>query len=417
MYTPPHGASLGDSRRNRPDELAATRPIRRVSRGPAGSTARRGVRFGLGALAAAIAAGVAVAHASSCDDPATDATTSTTSASSGFFLDAGDDGANFCGNEFHKVVVKSPLLYFVMDASGSMAELAEGNHSRYDVLHEAATDLVDSLGPLIRVGAAVFPHGATDTNACTAGVEVMPPTPGDKSGKTAQLFASKTNYAPNGGTPTAETLSALAPKFQDAFEDNAGPEVVLLVTDGGPNCNAAISCDVDACIPNIDGLCPKADGNCCAPPVGTGANCLDKGNTLEAIHEITSHGAFVYVIGLNVGDAYESTLAQMAITGGAAQPGPPFYFRVKDLKGLASTFASIAANLISCEIDLVDPPTDMGLTNVYLDGTALPQDPVDGWVWNGPDEIDLVGAACQKLKTGKVTDVQVVTGCPTEVPK
>ncbi|MFO0613073.1 MAG: vWA domain-containing protein [Polyangiaceae bacterium] len=394
-------------------------PRRRYSAGGAAHPVRRGPRLAWAAALAVVAAGSVVVQASSCNDPSADAasTSSSSASSGGFNLDGGDDGANFCGNEFHKVVVKTPLLYFVMDASGSMKELAEGNHTRYALLHDAAQDLVASLGPLIRVGAAVFPHGASQDNACVEGKEVLPPTAGDKSGTLAKAFGTATSVTPFGGTPTAATLHALAPKFKNAFEDNAGPEVVLLVTDGGPNCNEALSCDVDSCIPNIDKLCPKQDGNCCEPPIGSGANCIDKGATLAAIHEITSQGAFVYVIGLDVGDAYESTLAQMAIVGGAAQPGDPFYYRVNDLDALAATFGSIAADLISCEIALVDPPSSMGLTNVYLDGTALVQDPVDGWVWDGADKIDLVGAACAKLKTGKVTDVQVVTGCPTETPK
>ena len=41
----------------------------------------------------------------------------------------------------------------------------------------------------------------------------------------------------------------------------------------------------------------------------------------------------------------------------------------------------------------------------------------DTWVWDGNDKIILVGDACAKLKSGQVKDVQVVTGCPTEIPK
>lgn len=383
---------------------------------------RRPVGLALAGAAATAFGALVAAQATSCNDTATDGAGSTSASTGGFVLDASSDGATFCGNEFHKVVVKSPLLYFVMDASGSMQELAVGKKSRYRVLHDAAEELVESLGPLVRVGAAVFPFEATSDDPCAVGKEVLAPTQGDKSGDVAKLFGAKTNVAPSGGTPTAATLFALSPKFQNAFEDTAGPEVVLLVTDGGPNCNAALTCEADACIPNIDGICASQQGNCCAPPTGTGANCIDKGSALEAIHEITSHGAFVYVIGLNVvsadgGDAYESALAQMAIVGGAPQSAPPFYYRVNDLDALADTFGAIAANLIECDIALVDPPADQGLTNVYLDGAALPQDPVDGWVWDGTDRIVLVGAACQKLKAGKVTDVQVVTGCPTEIPK
>ena len=332
----------------------------------------------------------------------------------GPYFDVPGDGTNFCGNEIHQVLGKPPLLYFVMDASGSMSEPAVGQKTRYDVLRESSIDLVKNLGASIRVGAAVFPRQATANDACVVGAEVMAAKKG--GGSTTTAFSKAIDVVPDGGTPTAATLSALAPKFAHAFEDPSGPQAVLLVTDGGPNCNLTLDCDAASCIPNIDGGCPVA--NCCDPALGgTGGNCIDRSATLQAIHDIVQGGAHVYVIGLAGSSSYETTLDQMALVGGVPQNDPPYYYRVDDLSKLEDTFHAIAASLISCEFTLADPPKQQGLTNVYLDGALLYQDPLNGWVWDGTDKVLLVGNACAELKSGQVQDVQVITGCPTETPK
>jgi len=38
-------------------------------------------------------------------------------------------------------------------------------------------------------------------------------------------------------------------------------------------------------------------------------------------------------------------------------------------------------------------------------------------VWSSPTEIELVGAACAELRSGKVKQVQIVSGCPTQHPR
>ncbi|MEM9702116.1 MAG: hypothetical protein AAF907_06705 [Planctomycetota bacterium] len=47
------------------------------------------------------------------------------------------------------------------------------DRTRYQVVRAAATDLVEQLGPLIRVGAALFPLAPTDQSPCRDGGEVM----------------------------------------------------------------------------------------------------------------------------------------------------------------------------------------------------------------------------------------------------
>ena len=46
-------------------------------------------------------------------------------------------------------------------------------------------------------------------------------------------------------------------------------------------------------------------------------------------------------------------------------------------------------------------------------------DPVSGWSWGdeGFDTIVLHGLACAELKGGGVSEVHVVTGCPTDIPR
>ena len=75
------------------------------------------------------------------------------------------------------------------------------------------------------------------------------------------------------------------------------------------------------------------------------------------------------------------------------------------------------SNVISCEFTLEDPPPDELHTNVYFDGVVVPQDPVNGWIWKSKTVLEMVGASCKAVKTGKVSQVQIVSGCPTAMPK
>ncbi|MBM4375191.1 MAG: VWA domain-containing protein [Deltaproteobacteria bacterium] len=328
--------------------------------------------------------------------------------------DCSDEGA--CGTETHTFSFDAPNLYFVFDASGSMLELATGKSvSRYKVVRDTAIDLVESLGPLVNVGAALFPPLAAP---CSAGKETMPVTPGDaftkKNGPTLKAFKAATSREPEGGTPTAATLEALLPNLAKL----EGRSIMLMLTDGGPNCNAALTCKPEDCMPVIEGLCKPTDG-CCDPgfPGAGPLACVDEARTVKALEAIHALGVDVYVIGVADLAAYEDVLDAMAVAGGVPAPGSTKYVQAKNLDDLGSIFAAIAASAIPCEIKLTEPPVDKGLTNVYLGCKAIPFDAVNGWSWQGDDLILLHGDACAKLKSGKVDEMKVITGCPSELPK
>ncbi len=321
------------------------------------------------------------------------------------------DGASICGNEVHQAQSAYPLIYFVIDRSGSMSDPDPGSgQNKLERVQEAAGEMVDSLGTLVRVGAAMYPNPAVDdnTDGCAPGVELFTPKVGAGS-----AFSQAINVDPFGGTPTAATLNAVAPTLAAA----AGPKALILATDGAPNCNPNITCGPAECMPNILGLCAPDDATCCTPPTGIHENCVDRAASILAVQAIFEAGTPVYVIGIPGTELFESTLNQMALVGGAAQEGADTaFYKVDDLDTLASVFKDIAGELVSCSFDLADPPEDPGKTNVYFDEVVVPQDPDDGWIWIDEDTIELVGASCASLKNGEVRDVQIVSGCPTVVP-
>ncbi len=327
-----------------------------------------------------------------------------------------------CGDEVHKISFDVPNLYFVFDRSGSMTEQPNGGpQTAYGLVRDAAIDLVKSLGPLINVGAALFPHGDIQTNPCTDGDEVFPVTPGDpidpggEDGPTTEAFRAAINITPVGGTPVSATLQTLQPKLAKL----SGRTIMLLLTDGGPNCNPQASCGDDECQPIIEGQCPLGD-HCCDPSyLGGGPElCIDRPATVTAIEAVHALGIDVYVVGVPGSEYYGSVLDEMAIAGGTAQTNSKTkYHKVDEFSKLGAVFAGIAADAISCEFQLETPPQEKGFTNVYLDCDVLPFDPANGWGWKGDDVVWLHGDACEQLKSGKVTQVQIVTGCPTEKPK
>jgi hypothetical protein len=325
------------------------------------------------------------------------------------------DADGLCGNQIHQAIANAPNIYFVLDTSGSMADDAPGG-TRFGVVRTATLEVIRSLGPLINVGLALFPYEPTQEDPCHRGQQVLSVKPGDpktgEDGPTTLAFVSATAVEPNGGTPTAETLANLLPDLQ-ALE---GETIVVLATDGGPNCNFDAACGQDDCTINIEGICPWAV-NCCDPDYYGPVSCLDRAATLSAIADIADAGIDVYVVGIPGSLPYAGLLGQMAIVGGGATGSAPFYHQVEDLSTLEDVFRDIASVVISCEFDLVDPPLEPGFTNVYLDTELLPLDPDDGWGWKTDSVVELYGAACARLKAGEVGQVQIVSGCPTETPK
>jgi hypothetical protein len=331
------------------------------------------------------------------------------------------DAGGYCGNEVHQAIVDAPNLYFVLDASGSMNAPGPGGWTRYDAVRVAVVDLVRKLGPLVRVGAAILPAHGSDQDQCAAGEQVFPVTQGDpitgEDGPTTTGIRVTTATKPVGGTPISPTLEALTPTLLGL----EGKTYVILATDGGPNCNPSAACAKEACMPNLEGdeACLATGTNCCAPGQLWGPTfCVDEPASVAAIEALRAGGIDdVFVVGIPGSEAYAGVLDAMAIAGGSTKDAAPFYYPVSELGSLGEVLAEIAAVAVTCEFSIVDPPGEEGMTNVYLDDEVLPYNDPDGWIWKPPWGVRLLGKACERLQGGQVKQVQIVSGCPTEVPK
>jgi hypothetical protein len=227
---------------------------------------------------------------------------------------------------------------------------------------------------------------------------------------------------PNGGTPISGTLAAI----HDTVASLQGRTALLLATDGGPNCNGEATCTASDCILNIEDyvLNEKActpDYNCCDPSIPNGPggwDCVDAAATIAEVQRLKQKGIRTYVVGIPGSSYYANVLDQLATVGGTARPDSPKYYRVDDVTALNDVLLQIGTHvLITCDFMLDTEPPDPNQVNVYLDTTVVPYDAENGWTWTDSTRLSLHGTACDKLESGLVGQVQVVYGCPTELPK
>ena len=348
-------------------------------------------------------------------------------------IDSGaPDDAGFCGEEFLREVNNAPTLYFVVDRSGSMLEEIPGSIlSKYQAARSTLADVLLTLGHRLRYGAAVFPPWRTSTG-CEPGEEIFETRPGDPPSFAAEgvlgpelrsLLDRLGSAVPEGGTPTAPTLRALTPMLESIGGDTS----VVLMTDGAPNCNAALSCTSGDCSLNIEGRvvggrsCSGAVNCCDSDQVGEGAEsyCVDSAESVVALEELASHGIRTYVVGMPGAEAYAEVLDRLAVAGGTARAvpeGEALYYAVSDQAELNAAIREIGTGIaIRCEIELEEAPAEPSLVNVYFDGELVPRDADNGWDWGRDDftRIEVLGEACAELESGDVLEARAIFGCET----
>ena len=124
-----------------------------------------------------------------------------------------------------RAISDPPNLYFIVDRSGSMADLLPGSaYSKYENARIAISVMLRSVGHRVDYGAAVFPAFA-NPDGCASGMEVFPTEAGDppsyavagQNGPVLQTLLDRLGAtAPSGGTPTAATLKDLEPTVSSA---------------------------------------------------------------------------------------------------------------------------------------------------------------------------------------------------------
>jgi hypothetical protein len=350
-------------------------------------------------------------------------------------------------------VTKTPNMLIVIDESGSMAQSPSPGVDPSTKWNEMSQALSAALSQQkvrsnINFGLELFPSSGDpnshlDPNSADPNVQCEVPS-GDaaievpidqtKDQLNAILDAVGAS-APAGGTPTNRALQQAYEYFtQGAGKSLPGKKYVLLATDGGPNCNAGLSCSSDTCTQNMDLLCgdhtlaggPGAGVNCCDN--GYGFICLDNLATVSEISTLAAAGIATYVVGIPGSDAYSATLDAMATAGGVPNTAPGAtnkYYRVSAgnaLADLQAAFTSIVTQLVtSCDIPLDKTPSDYTQVQVAIDCnkvTPLPNNKADGGVdgffvdyTQSPAHIQVEGAPCTYLQVNGAKEVDIIIGC------
>jgi hypothetical protein len=218
--------------------------------------------------------------------------------------------------------------------------------------------------------------GRRQSDACTVntGVEVSIGT-----GSARSVQTQIASISADGSTPTAKAITAATSYLQTVNDPNT--KVILLATDGEPNCKAS----------------------------ARDTSASDVGGTTTAIQAALAAGFKVYVIGIgpSVGD-----LDNFAKAGGTDK-----YYPATSANDLVADLAAISKAVASCTFAMSQTPPDPDNVAVYLNGNLAKKDDPDGWSFGSNSQtVVLNGIACDQITSGASSNVQVLFGCPNQVP-
>jgi hypothetical protein len=322
-------------------------------------------------------------------------------------------GLESCSAQSVAAQKKVVNLMLVMDKSGSMTGTPEGyTTTLWSGLKQAIGASLTEVKDELNVGLVLYPERSVPTDCkgadcCAIQSDAAPDVAIGKGEDTVPKIVETLNGTqPGGGTPIAKGLERALQYY--VYGEGAtlpGEKIVLLATDGGPNCNADLPmCEDDRCTTFIE------KGDECVSPRG----CLDDAAVVDAIKKLRTAGVVTLVVGIPGSEAYGDVLNKFADAG---MPGKSYY-SVSASGGtneLTKTFTNVATQLVrSCDIKLPSaPPTNE--INVAVDCSIIEKEQEDGSGWDLVDKttIRLKGPVCERIKTIGVQRLDTVVGCET----
>ncbi|HWZ87748.1 MAG TPA: hypothetical protein VNW92_02825, partial [Polyangiaceae bacterium] len=349
-----------------------------------------------------------------------------------FAGEGGEIPMAICGGTDLAASPKPVNILLVVDKSSSMTDTPVGfGDTKWNGIRTALGTAIDATKGQVAFGLDFFPSsGSASTalaNVCQLPTSAAPTVPIAAGLATnSAIEKALADNAPAGATPTAAALGRALTYFKTGpGAALPGGHYVLLATDGGPNCDAALTCTAASCTTNMDGkMCGSPTANCCDPkldPQGP-SSCLDDAATIAAVAQLAKANVKTFVVGIPGTEAYQSTLDAVATAGGEPNPNaPPSFFSVSaagGVKALSQVLTNIATGLItSCELVLSADPPNYDQINVVIDGTTILEGSADGWTLdttNKPPTVVLKGATCKAVETNGAQQLSITFGCPTQ---
>ena len=302
-------------------------------------------------------------------------------------------GSNACQSVRVTPSRSIPNVMFLVDQSRSMDGSFSGD-IRWDAAHDAITNVVSQLDPIVRFGLTTY----TSYNESNDNVPVVGPCPqlpiqipfdNDTPSDITDPSAFPGSYPGGEDTPTGDSIDALVSFINGAPPPDDGPTIIVLATDGLPD-----SCE------NPDPDTTATEDQALGEAVAAAKRAFD-------VHQIQT---FILSVGPGVTDAHLQEMANVGIglPGDTTGPGAADFWKATNSDQLAQAFGDIIGASISCDIQMqerfVDPVKACAEGDVTLDGAALDCPDDNGWrVKPGADDvIELLGTACDRLKSGDV---------------
>jgi hypothetical protein len=305
-------------------------------------------------------------------------------------------------------------VLIVFDGSESMG-VGFGSGTRYSVVADVLSQLVDDYQGRIRFGFAQFPGADSlcsdsTVTGCCAGPPIVPVALNNGAAVQAAL---KQMLPPAGSTPTA-----LALQFAHAYFARLGDKVakryVLLATDGLPSCT--LSGTLSSSQPD--------DGS-----GGISDACQDAVAQVQALVQ-DKIDVLVLAVGAELTDdpaGPPNCLDQLAHEGGMPQSttNGREYYSAASSESLQLTLEQIFGGVekTSCFLELDLPPGSNEPVAVYLDGQQIPYNPDNGWDFDpvgdagAESRVRIVGQYCDQIQQFRYSKIQAKFGCsPCDEP-
>jgi hypothetical protein len=314
--------------------------------------------------------------------------------------DAGT-GADACADLLLTLGKKTPTVLLLVDRSGSMAVgfPNPGSPSRWDVLKNVLLDgdVIQSLQSEVRFGLAMYSNPTRSMVGC-------PDVPGvpfalDNYDAIAGLLGDA-GLEPD--TPTGESILKVS-GITDAGVDGGlagldaggGEKVILLITDGDPD------------------YCANPFAN--DEPTTEAERQKAKDISLDAVQRAFAVGIKTYVLAIgdevSVPHQQEMANAGVGLSPDAGDAAP--FFRPTDEAELTAQINGVILGARPCKFSLngsVQPGQESQGT-VVLNGAPLVYNASNGWRLTSPSELELLGSACEEVKTTPDAELRASFPC------
>jgi len=290
--------------------------------------------------------------------------------------DAGEGtDANICASYTAVSEPKVPLVYILLDQSGSMKE------PRWSHAKEALGTASASLEQFADVGFIGFPtHPISSdqdpTQSCAAQVKVAP------GGTSAEISGSLEPTAPTmGHTPVRAALDLAASELANATYAER-PKYVVLITDGTPNC-------------------------------AQGEAAYIREDPTDAVVAMAAAGITTFVVGYQLGNSVVEGINPTVVANNMAAAGGTTEYRdVVDGSELTAELEEIRKEVVPCDFELDEAPRG-GASYVRVTIDDVDYAYQSEWTLVGEKTVSLNegSTACTTLRDGENHKVNIQVEC------